>query len=122
LDVIKAPNGQHLHLVKPNILIKTGDKVDLFVDEQNRVSSSRNHSAEHLIQHALQTVVSKTIKQEGAFKSAEKVSFDFQYPNKLTDEQLEQVEKQINEYIKLAVNIKTHHMTLDEAKKFGAIA
>jgi alanyl-tRNA synthetase len=122
LDVIKAPNGQHLHLVKTDIIIKTGDKIDLLVNEQNRISLARNHSVEHLIQRALQTIISKTIKQEGAFKSAEKVSFDFQYANKLTDKQLEHVEDQINKYIKLAVDIKTHHMTLDEAKKFGAIA
>jgi alanyl-tRNA synthetase len=109
-------------LVNIDETIKVGDKVDLLVDAFTRMSLSRNHSAEHLIQHALQVVVDKSIKQEGAFKSPEKVTFDFQYPQKLTNEQLESVENQINEYIKLAVNVKTHHMTIDEAKQFGAIA
>jgi alanyl-tRNA synthetase len=122
LDVIKTPNSQHLHLINIDKTIKVGDKANLLVDPTSRISLSRNHSSEHLIQHALQVVVDKSIKQEGAFKSPEKVTLDFQYSEKLTDKQLENVENEINGYIKLAVNVKTHHMTIDEAKQFGAIA
>jgi alanyl-tRNA synthetase len=109
-------------LIDTNKQIKVGDDAALQVNVEIRKALSRNHSVEHLIQHALQTVISHTIKQEGAYKSAEKVTFDFQYPHKLTDEQLEKVEKYINELINKAAPVTTHHMTLEEAKQFGAIA
>jgi alanyl-tRNA synthetase len=119
---MKAPHFQHLHLVDATKSIKVGDYANLQVNAAVRKALSRNHSVEHLIQHALQTVISSTIKQEGAYKSAEKVTFDFQYPHKLTDEQIEKVEKYINELINKAAPVTTHHMTLEEAKQFGAIA
>ncbi|GHU26343.1 hypothetical protein FACS1894152_0770 [Bacilli bacterium] len=113
---------QHLHLINASQTIKIGDGAHLIVDKQNRLDSSRNHSTEHLIQHALQTVIDKNIKQEGAFKSADKVSFDYHYHAKLTDEQIAQVQAKVNEYIQLGLEVQTKIMSLEAAKKAGAIA
>ena len=122
LDVIKGPNGQHLHLIEINKPIKLGDKFDLQIDVNNRKSCSCNHSCEHLLQKALQTSISDLIHQEGAYKSAQKLTFDFSYQSKLTDEQLINVEQKVNEYIKSNAKVTTKLMNLEDAKKMHAQA
>ena len=122
LDVIKGPNGQHLHLIEINKPIKLGDKFDLQIDVNNRKLCSCNHSCEHLLQKALQTSISDLIHQEGAYKSAQKLTFDFSYQSKLTDEQLINVEQKVNEYIKSNAKVTTKLMNLEDAKKMHAQA
>lgn len=122
LDVIKAPNGQHLHLVEVNKPIKIGDKFNLQIDVKNRKLCSCNHSCEHLLQKALQTSISDLIHQEGAYKSAQKLTFDFSYQSKLSDEQLIKVEQKVNEYIKSNAKVTTKLMNLEDAKKMHAQA
>ncbi len=122
LDVIKGPNGQHLHLIEINKPIKLGDKFYLQIDVNNRKSCSCNHSCEHLLQKALQTSISDLIHQEGAYKSAQKLTFDFSYQSKLTDEQLINVEQKVNEYIKSNAKVTTKLMNLEDAKKMHAQA
>lgn len=122
IDVIKGPNGQHFHKIKPTRTLSVGDEYELCIDSDVRLKTSRNHSVEHLIQQALQTVIDKSIRQEGAFKSAEKVTFDFQYHNKLTNEQIIKVQNEVNKYIAQAHPVKTCMMDLEEAKQNGAIA
>jgi alanyl-tRNA synthetase len=122
-DVIKGPNGQHFHLVDlGNDKLVLNEICTLHANLDIRKRISRNHSVEHLIQHALQTVIDKSIRQEGAFKSADKVTFDFQYHHKLTDEQIIKVQAEVNKYINQALPVETHLMYLDEAKQSGAIA
>ena len=121
-NVIKAPNGQYLHLINTQNKITVGDTADLFVDELNRKLTSCNHSCEHLLQKALQTVVSDSIHQEGASKNAQKFTFDFSYQSKLTKDQLIEVENKVNEYIGSKQKVETKMMTLDDAKKIHAQA
>lgn len=123
IDVIKSPNGIHLHLIdtKSN-LIKLNDLATLKVDELKRIQTTRNHSCEHLLQKALQTVISKNIYQQGASKTPEKLTFDFTYANKLTQEDLYKVEQKINEYINSDTNVITKEMSLADAKQMGAQA
>lgn len=123
LDVIKGPNHQHLHLVYPNeFTINMNDNAILQIDELERKISSNNHTSEHLLQHALQTLIDSNIKQKGAFKSSKRLTFDFEYEQKLSDNQIQKVEDEINNYIKSNKKITTQIMTLDEAKKAGALA
>lgn len=122
LDVIKGPNGQHLHLIEINKPIKLDEKFDLQIDVNNRKLCSCNHSCEHLLQKALQTSISDLIHQEGAYKSAQKLTFDFSYQSKLTDEQLIKVEQKVNEYIKSNAKVTTKLMNLEDAKKMHAQA
>lgn len=123
LDVIKAPNHQHLHLIYPNeLVINVDDVADLHVNENERKVSSNNHTTEHLLQHALQTLIDKNIKQKGAFKSNKRLTYDFEFEHKLTNQQVEMLEDEINNYIKQNKKLTTEIMTLEEAKKAGAIA
>ena len=122
MDVIKAPNGQHLHLIETKKQIKIGDQLDLQININNRKLTSCNHSCEHLLQKAFQSSVSELIHQEGAYKSAKKVTFDFSYPSKLSDEQLIKVEDKVNEYIKSNAKVTTKLMSLEDAKKMHAQA
>lgn len=123
LDVIKAPNGQHLHLIEiKSHPIKVNDKANLEVDQKYRIDTMRNHSSEHLLQKALQTIISSNIYQQGALKTNEKLTFDFSYASKLTSADLLKVEQEVNRYIQSNAKVVTRLMSLDEAKKLGAQA
>ena len=123
-DAIKGPNGQHFHSIIGtkglDITIYTNVIVSLDLKAKNIIAAT--HTCEHLMQAALQQTVSKEIKQMGALKNHHKLTFDFQYHKKLTDEQLDQVEDLINKWIKQALPTTTHMKTLQEAQAMGALA
>jgi alanyl-tRNA synthetase len=122
LDVIKSPNGQHLHLIDLNgNTVNVNDTADLIVDKQYRLDVSRNHTTEHILEFVMNSTIDKSIKQEGAFKSNEYFTFDFKYPSKLTQEQLTDIELNVNKYIKSNSNILTTHETYEEAKAANAV-
>lgn len=124
IDAIKGPNGQHLHEIETinNESIFINETAHLKVDELKRQIISAHHSIEHLIHIALKKIVDPNIKQEGASKTVEKVSFDFQYHQKLTDNQLRDIENQINQWIDQSIDVETHIQNLQQAKQMGAIA
>jgi len=101
--------------------INLDDYAILKINEIKRDLVRKNHSSEHLLQRALKTLISDSIKQEGAFKSPQKLSFDFQYHQKLTNEQLDQIEVKVNEYIKSNTTVETILTDLATAKQMGAI-
>lgn len=123
INCIKGPNLQHFHclnFVNP-ITIKVGDVVETIVDVDNRKIISAHHTCIHLLQKSLKLHIDQNIKQEGSLITNTKASFDFNYPQKLTDKQLEIIENQINNWIKSNFAVTTKLMTFDEAIKFGAI-
>ena len=120
-DVIKAPNFQHVHHVEDADLT-VGDTVHLSINVDDRIRITRHHSVEHLLQSSLKRNISQTIKQEGAFKSPDKVTFDFQHHQKLTDEQLQAVEDWVNNVINEEIPIQVLNMSLEEAQESGATA
>lgn len=123
LDVFKAPNGQHIHKVKlldGTITIK--DECELVVDKDRRTRTEANHSSVHILQYALQQVVSDTIKQAGSYVDDERLRFDFTYAGKMTDEKLLEVEKFANDMINQEIIVSTEVMPLDKAKQLGAMA
>lgn len=123
LDAIKGPNGQHFHKIKiKNLKINLDDKVHISLDIKSKKIISATHTAEHLIQAVLQQFVDKSIKQMGASKTHEKLTFDFQYHKKISDQQLKQVEQVINKYISDDYKVDILYMSLDDAIKFGALA
>jgi alanyl-tRNA synthetase len=123
LDVIKMPNRQHLHLIYPNeLVIDDGDIATLQVNDLMRKLSSSNHTTEHLLQHALQHLIDKNIKQRGAYKSNRRLTYDYEFTKKLSNEQIDLLEEEINGYIKQDRKVNTEIMSLEEAKKAGAIA
>ena len=121
IDVIKMPNGQHLHVFESHDF-KVGDLVFANVDKENRNLTKKNHSAAHLLQAALQNVVGAHVHQQGSQVSSTYCRFDFNNYNTLTDEEILKVEDLVNEYIKKAYKVNTHVLAIQEAKKMGAMA
>ena len=122
VDLFKGPNKQHFHFVQFDGVIHKGDKVVASVNEATRLSTMCNHSVAHLLQSALREVLGKQVTQAGSYLDDETVRFDFNYDQKISREQLIEVEKKVNEQIKLAEDTKTELMTLEEAKASGAMA
>ena len=123
VDVFKAPNGQHIHKVRLlDGIITVGDECELIVDKDRRKRIEADHSSCHILQYALQQVVSSTIHQAGSYVDDEKVRFDFTYAGKMTDDNLLEVEEFVNKMIQENHIVSTEIMPLDKAKKLGAMA
>ncbi|MBR2067197.1 MAG: alanine--tRNA ligase [Solobacterium sp.] len=122
-DVKKAPYDQPLHLVKlEKGTLKVGDSLKGEINVEDRNKTRANHSSLHLLQAALKQVLGDHVAQAGSYNGPEYARFDFTHFEKVTDEQLEQIERLINEKIAEAIDVKTDVMTLEEAKNSGAIA
>lgn len=123
LDVFKAPNGQHIHKVK--LLagsISIGDECELVLDKDKRKDTEHNHSSVHMLQYALQELVSKNIKQSGSYVDENKLRFDFTSSTKLSDDKLIEVENFVNDMIKQHIIVSTEVLPIDKAKEMGAMA
>lgn len=121
VDVVKMPNGQHLHVLKSNPF-KVGDIVFAVVDKENRNLTRKNHSSCHLLQAALQHVLGNHVHQQGSQVCSEYCRFDFNNYQSLTDEELIKVEDLVNQYINEAHPVETKVLAIEEAKKLGAMA
>ena len=122
-DVKKAPNGQFLHHVKMvQGTIRKGDELDLEINKADRRLIKANHSSVHLLQAALRTVLGDHIAQAGSYVCKDYARFDFSHYEKVSDEQLAKVEKLVNEYIANELPVITDVLSIDDAKKTGAIA
>lgn len=99
-----------------------GDIATLSVDSVRRGLICKNHSATHLLQKALKTVLGDHVEQKGSFVSDGRLRFDFSHNQAMTAEEIAKVEKIVNEKITEAIPVETKVMTIDEAKKTGAMA
>lgn len=123
VDVFKGPNGQHIHKVRLlDGVIHKNDECELVIDKDRREKIEANHSTVHILQYALQQVVSGTIKQAGSYVDDEKLRFDFTYAGKMTDENILEVEKFANDMISKELIVATEIMPLAKAKELGAMA
>ncbi|MDD6324106.1 MAG: alanine--tRNA ligase [Lachnospiraceae bacterium] len=103
-------------------MIKNGDTVTLTVDEAYRKNICKNHSATHLLQKALKTVLGAHVEQKGSLVTPDRLRFDFAHFQAMTPEEIEKVEAIVNEEIAKALPVETKIMSLEEAKKTGAMA
>jgi len=123
IDVIKAPNGQHLlHVKVLEGTVNKGDKILTHVLKDKRTSIMKNHSSVHLLQKSLQELLGKSVHQAGSKVDEKVLRFDFNYQGKLSDELILKVENMVNEKINASYETKIEYMSLDEAKKKGAMA
>ena len=122
-DVIKIKGGKVAHIgTVSNGSIKCDDASELKVDKVRRAAICSNHSATHLLQKALQMVLGDGVEQAGSYQDAERTRFDFSFSGAMTKEQIEKVEAIVNEKIAEDIEVVTNIMTLEDAKKTGAMA
>ena len=114
--------GLNLSAVRASKTLKANDKVKAHIDEIKRAQIARHHSATHLLHYALREILGTHIAQAGSLVEFNKLRFDFTHPNALTNEELDKIEKLVNECVIRADNSILEKMSLDEAKKSGAIA
>lgn len=122
-DVKKAPHKQHLHHIRMvDGTLKLGDEVEGRIDSQKRACTRANHSSLHLLQAALLKVVGKHVAQAGSFVNSEYGRFDFTHFEKLSEEQLAQIETLVNQMVMADAKVTTEVLPIEEARKTGAIA
>ncbi|MBE6812589.1 MAG: alanine--tRNA ligase [Ruminococcaceae bacterium] len=122
-NTTKTPTGIFLHAgfvqegtVTANTEVKTS------VDAAKRASTERNHTSAHLLQYALRTVLGTHVEQAGSYVSPDEVRFDFTHFSALTAEEITKVEQLVNEQILSAKAVLTDEMSIEDAKKIGAMA
>ena len=122
-DTIKLQGGKigHVGTVTKGIF-KVKDTVELKVNTAQRAATAKNHSATHLLQKALRTVLGTHVEQAGSLVTEERLRFDFTHFSALTTEELQKVEAIVNEQIVNNLSVITKVMNLEDAKKEGAMA
>lgn len=122
-DTIHLQGGKVGHVgVMTAGMLKKGDKVTLSVCEKNRLNTGKNHSATHLLQKALRTVLGDHVEQAGSYVDGGRLRFDFTHFSAMTKDEIKKVEELVNEKIREDLAVVTQEMSLDEAKKSGAMA
>jgi len=122
-DTIKLSGGKVGHIgVVTSGMIKVSDMATLTVDSARRSNTCKNHSATHLLQKALRTVLGTHVEQAGSFVDNDRLRFDFSHFSAMTAEELKKVEDIVNEQIAASIPVVTDVMTVDEAKAAGAMA
>ncbi len=123
VDVRKAPQGQHLHFVEEiQGEVNVGDKISGEIDFQRRLNIKANHSSVHLLQSALKKVIGDHVSQAGSYVTEDYARFDFTHFEKLSDEQLEEIEREVNQMIMEDNPVVTELLSIEEAKNSGALA
>ena len=123
LDTVKLSGGKVGAIGKVTKgMLKVGDQVKLSVDEANRNATCKNHSATHLLQKALRTVLGNHVEQAGSFVNGERLRFDFSHFSAMTQDEIQKVEAIVNAEISNMLPVETNEMTIEEAKKTGAMA
>ncbi len=122
-DTIKLQGDKvgHVGYVKKGIF-GLGDTVQLEINEERRAATARNHSATHLLQKALREVLGDHVEQSGSYVDAERLRFDFSHFAPMSADELRKVEDKVNEAILSATPVSTELMSLEEARKSGAMA
>lgn len=122
-DTVKLSGGKVGHIGKMTSgMIKTGDTAAMCVDAELRAKTCKNHSATHLMQKALREVLGTHVEQAGSYQDSERTRFDFSHFQAMTEEEIAKVENLVNEKIAAALPVVTEEMSLEDAKKSGAMA
>ena len=122
-DTIRLLGGKVGHIGKmTGGMIKVGDEVTLSVDASLRTKICKNHSATHLMQKALREVLGTHVQQKGSYQDGERTRFDFSHFEAMTSDELAKVEKMVNDKIAENIAVETQVMTMEDAKKTGAMA
>lgn len=122
-EVTKAPNGQNLHKGEIQFgTVKTNAEVSASVNHKERSAIKKNHSATHLLHAALKEVLGEHVNQAGSLVEAERLRFDFSHFGPMTQDEIDQVERRVNEEIWNSIEVNIQEMPIEEAKQIGAMA
>ena len=122
-DTVKLLGGKIGHVGRVTKgMFRVGDKVTLSVNEENRLATCKNHSATHLLQKALKMVLGGHVEQAGSLVNGDRLRFDFTHFQAMTPEEIQKVEAIVNEKIAGQLPVETKVMSLEDAKKTGAMA
>src|SRR5699024_5702967 len=121
--VTKAPNGQNLHTGEVQFgSVKKGDEVSASVHHEERRAIKKNHSATHLVHAALKEVLGEHVNQAGSLVEPDRLRFDFSHFGPMSQDEIDQVERRVNEEIWNSIDVNIQEMPLEEAKQLGAMA
>ena len=122
-DTIHLQGGKIGHVgYMASGMLTVGETVTMKVSESARRSTEKNHSATHLLQKALRMVLGEHVEQAGSLVTPDRLRFDFTHFSAMTAEELKKVEELVNQEIQAGLDVVTQEMSLDEAKKTGAMA
>lgn len=122
-DVQKGPHGEHIHQVQVEEgMIQVGDTVEAAIELSHRLDIVKNHTATHLLHKALQEVLGDHVTQAGSLVAADRLRFDFTHIGPLSDEEIREVERQVNQQIWANKEVETMIKPFAEAKAMGAMA
>lgn len=122
-DTIKLLGGKVGHVGKVvKGMFKVNDTVTLEVSAKTRTNTCKNHSATHLLQKALKSVLGTHVEQKGSLVTPDRLRFDFAHFAPMTEEEIAKTEALVNEEIQAALPVMTQVMNVEEAKKSGAMA
>lgn len=122
-EVTKAPNGQNLHKGEIQFgTVKKNAEVSAGVNHKERRSIKKNHSATHLLHAALKEVLGDHVNQAGSLVEADRLRFDFSHFGPMTQEEIDTVERRVNEEIWNSIEVDIQEMPISEAKQLGAMA
>ncbi|MBR4934523.1 MAG: alanine--tRNA ligase [Anaerotignum sp.] len=122
-DCVKVVGGKTAHMgkvVEGAILVD--EVVTASIDKKHRMASSRNHSATHLLQKALRTVLGTHVEQSGSLVTADRLRFDFTHFSGMTQEEIKEVERLVNDAVFASMDIEAEEMSIDAAREKGAMA
>jgi alanyl-tRNA synthetase len=123
LDVQKTATGLFIHVCEiESGIVSIGDTVELEVAKYIREAIMRNHTAAHLLQAALRNVLGDHVHQAGQLVTADTLRFDFSHFEAMTKDEIQKVEQQVNGKIFECLPVVTKEMSIEEAKKTGAMA
>ena len=122
-DTVKLAGGKVGHVgIVTSGMIRAGEPAKLSIDTDRRRAIAKNHSATHLLQRALREVLGTHVEQKGSDVNADRLRFDFSHFSAMTQEEIRRAEDIVNQKIAESIPVETEIMSLDEAKKTGAMA
>ena len=123
LSVDKDDSGKFMHSARViSGTVSVGQVLSLNVDRERRLSTARNHTSTHLLQKALRNVLGDHVEQSGSMVSADRLRFDFTHFRPMTEEEIDRVEKMMNDAILEAMPVTTRVMSQKQAREIGAMA